>query len=175
MLDRIDELILQCSSDMRALEHLYLAFKNDVIALSRSIVKTKENTEDALQETFIRLKTLAAHYKPNGRGKVYILKIASNVAHEIYRKDKHISLLGEIDIINPINEYARAEAAVVVEQLMAQLKPQERELITLRFYSDLTLRETAEVLGKPVSSVQWKLESIYAKLRNNGIDIEVDE
>ena len=173
--DKIDGLIAACPKNMSALEELYLIFKRDVILLARSIVKSKESTEDVLQETFIRLRKAADKYRPCGKGKGYILKIAYNVAHEIYRKNRRTANLdAAMDIENPINEFARAEAAIMVGELMKYLNDDEKEFLALRYFSDLTLDDVAHVLGKTKSSVQWRLEKIFYKLRAHGIDIEVD-
>lgn len=168
----IDKLIINCAQNNDALERLYYYFKADVFALSRSVVKTKENAEDALQETFMRLRRSAVRYKPSGKGKTYILKIASNVAHEIYRKNRPVYNLDDFEIVHPGNDYLKVEAAYMVERLMRYLNPKEMEIITLKYYNDLTFKQISEILEVPVSTAKWRLESAFAKLRNHGIDIE---
>jgi RNA polymerase sigma factor (sigma-70 family) len=59
---------------------------------------------------------------------------------------------------------ADAEACDVAE-LLGRLNAGERELIDMRFYSAMRLREIAERLGKPISTIDSRIRRALDKMR----------
>jgi RNA polymerase sigma-70 factor (ECF subfamily) len=50
---------------------------------------------------------------------------------------------------------------------MQQLSEGERELLLLRFYGDLTFKEIAKVVKRPLGTVLWKTRRAVEKLREH--------
>jgi len=60
---------------------------------------------------------------------------------------------------------ATSEDALVLRDALQQLAPRQRAVIVLRYYEDLTERETAELLGVRVGTVKSQARDALARLR----------
>lgn len=58
-----------------------------------------------------------------------------------------------------------AEDGANLRKLTAQLEPEQRELVLLRFAQQLKLREIAQITGLPLRTVQSRLRSALKTLR----------
>ena len=54
---------------------------------------------------------------------------------------------------------------ITVLDMIATLDDMERELIILRYYQELTIREISSIVGKPASSVRYILRNAEKALR----------
>ena len=59
----------------------------------------------------------------------------------------------------------RAEQEADLARLVERLPEKQREIVLLRFAQDLTLRETADVLGLPLRTVQSRLRAALKYLK----------
>lgn len=57
-----------------------------------------------------------------------------------------------------------AEAALVVRRALARLTPSQRAVVVLRYFDDLTERETAHVLGIAIGTVKSQASVALARL-----------
>ena len=74
--------------------------------------------------------------------------------------------------MDPINEtvedlFIRRELGRAVQQAMARLSPEQRTVIVLKEYHDLTFREIAELVGCPLSTVKTRLYQGLSVLRKH--------
>ena len=60
---------------------------------------------------------------------------------------------------------AQAENTVFVQALLAQLDPQYREVLTLRYSSNLTFKEIGEIVRRPLHTVKSQHRRALAALR----------
>ena len=63
-----------------------------------------------------------------------------------------------------------SDDALVLRQALAALAPRQRAVVVLRYYEDLTERETAEVLGIAVGTVKSQARDALARLRVAGFE-----
>lgn len=57
------------------------------------------------------------------------------------------------------------DASLVLREALAQLAPRQRAVVVLRYFEDLTERETADVLGVRVGTVKSQARDALARLR----------
>ncbi|MEU7743662.1 SigE family RNA polymerase sigma factor [Nonomuraea sp. NPDC049158] len=72
------------------------------------------------------------------------------------------------DIDPPERGHAHGDATVdriVLRQALARLTPRQRAVIVLRFYEDLSERETAEILGCSLGTVKSQTHHALGRLR----------
>ena len=74
--------------------------------------------------------------------------------------------------VDPINETVedliiRRELGRAVSKAMAHLPPEQRTVIVLKEYHDLTFREIAELVGCPLSTVKTRLYQGLSVLRKH--------
>lgn len=67
------------------------------------------------------------------------------------------------------DESARSDAAVVVRRALGQLAIDQRAVLVLRYYVQLTEAETAEALGCAIGTVKSRANRALAALRDSGL------
>jgi RNA polymerase sigma-70 factor (ECF subfamily) len=133
----------------------------------------RDLSDELLSELFIRLVQKIGSYK-GGAFESWLFKIASNIFHDHLRgKQRRKKLLdahrAEIEQEPGRNEPRLSdEGGVRLDRLQAQLRRLDadtRELIMLRFYSELSFREIAELRSEPIGTALSKLHRGLKKLR----------
>ncbi len=178
----IDDLFLLArKGDGTAFEQIVLQTEKQVYNLALSITRSREDAEDAAQETYLRLWRNIAETSGVTSFKYYILRIARNCAVDILRnksKQNETETLiqtskGEFepDIIDTSPESRPDEAywskvrRETVRECIAELPLHMRELIILREIDGLSYLEIAQMLSIPEGSVRSGLSRAREKLR----------
>lgn len=133
----------------------------------------RDLSDELLSELFIRLVEKIGSYK-GGAFESWLFKIASNIFHDHLRgKQRRRRLLdarrAAIELEPDLNESRRSDMSEDrLDKLQIQLNRLDadtRELIMLRFYSELSFREIAELRSEPLGTALSKLHRGLKKLR----------
>ena len=114
-----------------------------------------ERAEDLTQETFLAVIRAASRYEPRASVRTYLYGIALKLLAAERRK-----LLMSSTSEQPVSEAKTdqtAECVLWVRQAMEKLDAQEREILMLREYDQLSYFEIAELLRIPVNTVRSRL------------------
>lgn len=135
-------------------------------------VFSRERAEELVQETFVRFWEYLGKEKKIENIRAFLYRIATNLIIDESRKKKTESLdalLEDAPHLEPEGEGAESVArpALMREALeyMQQLKPEEREIIMMRFVDDLSPKEIAEVLRTNPNVVSVRLHRAIQSLR----------
>ena len=133
-------------------------------------VSSRELAEDLTQEAFLRMWNYLAAGNAVDNPKALLYRIAGNLIIDHYRRKKEVSLdmLAE-DGYDPAGDGAdsildQAEGQKALE-LLEKLEPQYREILTLRYVSDLSITEIAEVVGQSENAVSVRIHRGIQKLK----------
>lgn len=126
-------------------------------------------SEELLSELFLRLVVKISSYK-NGLFDSWLFKIASNIFHDYLRNKKRSKQLLDVHRRELESKAIRAKMSDEenIDKLQIQLGKLDqdtRELIMLRFYSGLSLREIADLRSKPIGTISCKLHRGLQRLR----------
>ena len=138
--------------------------------------------EDLLQDTFLRVVQGAHRYKLESKFTTWLYTIARNLCVDRARKMKfrrHRSLdqpvgsddespLGDriADSGAPTDRQAiGTELQVKLEQAIATLREDQREVFVMREYSNLPFKEIAEIIGVPENTVKSRMRYALEHLR----------
>ncbi|OHB53919.1 MAG: hypothetical protein A2Y07_00670 [Planctomycetes bacterium GWF2_50_10] len=128
----------------------------------------REISNDLLSELFMKLVTKIGSFK-GGSFEQWLFTIASNVFYDHLRKQKRDAKLIEAQQKQIAGEeYHKPKDDDRSDELAAHLSKLDeptRELITLRFYSDMSFKEIAQSRGEPIGTVLSKVHRGLAKLR----------
>ncbi|MDE5763461.1 MAG: sigma-70 family RNA polymerase sigma factor [Ruminococcus sp.] len=161
--DNVNQLILNCSKSKESLSVLYTMFKKNVFAIAFTITSDYHLAEDCVIETFVRLSQVKKFNPENGDGKGYIYTIARNVALELRRQHRRdtdnfiMQSYGETD--------TAVENSIYINQLMMFLNDKQKQVVTLRCFSELSFRQIAKIMKCPESTVKSRYEKAIAILR----------
>jgi RNA polymerase sigma-70 factor (ECF subfamily) len=128
-----------------------------------------EVSNDLLSEVFVKLVEKIGTYK-SGAFDLWLFKIATNTFYDHLRQqqrqkkllDSHRQQLeDEKDTGRPSDD----DAIYRLQGSLGRLDEQTRELIVLRYYSDLSFKEIAQMRKEPLGTVLSKVHRGLAKLR----------
>jgi RNA polymerase sigma-70 factor, ECF subfamily len=134
-------------------------------------IGAREDAEDALQETFLRLARNRRKLADVENLDAFAFTIARNeaarlAARRAKRRDREPAPPSGDDLFCAAPDDAEArESAEAVAAALAGLAPKLRELVELKIYAGLTFDEIARVTGLPQGTVATRYRSALAKMR----------
>ncbi|MCU0425499.1 MAG: RNA polymerase sigma factor [Candidatus Kapabacteria bacterium] len=139
-------------------------------------------TRDIVQETFVRLYNTIADGKSLQNVSGYIIRTARNLCFNLKRDTKHTVCVDEIEIALPVQNgfghcnHEQKELLEVIGIALDCLEEEYKEAFVLRYYSEMSYEEIAEILGinannaaSRVFRAKQKLKDLLSRYR---IDIE---
>ena len=166
------DLILRLQKgDELALARLYERLRRNVYALALELLRSPEDAEEVLQDTFVKLFDNARRFDPaRGSARAYIYVIARNEARMRLRAARSRPVkANEIDIRRPhslLHARKRDHAThLTLDRVLCQLKESDRELLEGSFYAGYTHDELAEQTGLPLGTVKSRIRRALLKLR----------
>lgn len=134
-------------------------------------VRSKEVALDTTQETFLKAWEYIAAGKDVGHTRGFLYQIARNLIVDFYRKKKTESLDALSDIgFDPPTEEGEGKDYFQIEQALQQvdaLEEKYREVITLRYIDDMSIKEIATLLGEQENTVSVRIHRALEKLKAN--------
>ncbi|KPK72025.1 MAG: hypothetical protein AMJ79_16075 [Phycisphaerae bacterium SM23_30] len=122
--------------------------------------------EDVVQEVFMRL--LREHKQPTNV-KAWLFRAVRNGSISQVRKEKGRRRFRE-RLAEGEPGWFEAEAgdlidAATAQQLLETLPQEQREVVTLRIWGQMTLKEVAEIVGEPISTVFSRYQAALETMR----------
>lgn len=164
--------------DERSLETLVLRHKLKIYNFIYSKVLNRDTAEDIFQETFIKvIKTLKRGvYNEEGKFLPWVMRIAHNLVIDFFRKSNRIPIFDsndEYDIFqligdgNPCAESEMINAQVVkdLQKLIVELPEDQKDVLTMRLYKDMSFKEIAETTGVSINTALGRMRYAIINLR----------
>lgn len=163
--------LLSREGDAAAFEALIGRYRSSLRQLFLTHNLSVDDTDDLLQETYIKLFLRLDSYNPTYTFGQWAYTIARNTFID-YCRGRHSELIArELPDIFPIEPSANPEQRVIIAQnndqlmmRMAQLPLRYRQLIEMRFLSELSYEEIASQLGIPLGTVSTQIHRARARL-----------
>lgn len=134
--------------------------------------------EDICQKTWLKIMQCTS-YLPEASFRTFLYTIARNVLKDVKKSayEKHEILDGEeesipTDDLGPETTLALQEDISRVHQALLELPVLQREVVVLRFFSQMALEEIADLVGVGAETVKSRLRYAYARLRRELGDIQ---
>ena len=166
----IDTALFQriASGDKEAFQLLYKETFQSVYVFLLSIVRNKEDAEDLLQETYIRVRLHADQYEDQGKPLAWIFTIARNLALMRLRNLKKASYqdFDTLQVAVDFSDITHAEDRIVLTSAFQVLGEEERTIVLLHAVSGFKHREIAQFLNKPLATVLSKYRRAIKKLQH---------
>jgi RNA polymerase sigma-70 factor (ECF subfamily) len=142
------------------------------------VMGSDEEARELSQEAFFKAYRALDGFERRSRFSSWLYQIAINLCRDRMRRRKTHRLMSLEDLPQPeaaaplvVSERSVAAAieerdlARIVAEAVAALPEEQREVIVLKEYEELTFAEIAEVLGLPVSTVKTRLYRALTQLR----------
>jgi RNA polymerase sigma-70 factor (ECF subfamily) len=173
------ELILAyINGNESALELLINTYKNRIYSFIYNKVLDRDVTEDLFQDTFIKviLTLKKGQYREEGKFLPWVLRIAHNLMIDYFRRNKKSKILAtsnEFDVFDFIaDESLSAEYQIVKEQILTdvrrlvdELPDDQREVLLMRMYKDMSFKEIADETGVSINTALGRMRYALLNMR----------
>jgi RNA polymerase sigma factor (sigma-70 family) len=164
--------------DDKAFETLVKRSKSKVYTTIYLIVKDRYIAEDLMQEAYIKAIDVikSGRYNEEGKFLPWILRIAHNMAIDHFRKDKRNPTIVLEDGSKVFNSFDFAEDSAEEQQMKAdqveniremikKLPDEQREVLVMRHYEDLSFQEIADQTGVSINTALGRMRYALINLR----------
>jgi len=155
------------AGDAEALGEVYDRYGRSVWAVALQVTRAEHLAQEATQETFIRAWRAAGTYDPDRALGPWLLGIARHTALDVLRRELRPTRGGhdaEQDGVVEAPGIDRLWVSWTVQEALRQLSDDDREIVRLTFYEDLTHTQVAERLNVPVGTVKSRSHRLYRRL-----------
>jgi RNA polymerase sigma-70 factor (ECF subfamily) len=160
------------AGDRAARQRLYRQHVRHVFRTVRGMLRSDAEAEDVTQDAMLTALTSLDRYSPRSgtRFAAWLTAIAVNTTRRRFRRRRpELTATGELpDVADPNSDVtgdldlARQRGALL--QALAELEPREREIVSLRYGSDLNATEIAAQLRIEPANVRKILERARVRL-----------
>ena len=168
--DDLAQLIIGCKSgDSKCFSQLVDMYASRCYGYFYRLTGNKDLSDELLSELFVKLVEKISSYK-GGSFEGWLFRVASNIFHDYLRsKQRRKKLLDvhKVQIESEITEPKKSgnEQIDLLEIQLKRMDADTRELIMLRFYSQLSFKEIAKMRSEPIGTTLAKLHRGLKKLR----------
>jgi RNA polymerase sigma-70 factor, ECF subfamily len=146
---------------------LVAALSPALLRFFRSQASSREQADDLLQDTWLRIHRVRHTYRPSEPVLPWVYAIARRVRMDGYRRSRRITLHETTPQVLP-ERPAQGEsrsALPAFETLVASLPDAQREVITMLKGGGLSLEAVARATSSTVGAVKQKAHRAYERLR----------
>ena len=160
------------SADRAAFTRLFAYYAPRVKGYLMRLGLSPAEAEEVSQEVMVAVWRKAASFdRKQASVATWIFRIARNRRIDAFRRDQRAVIDASDPIFQPeptvaadtLSETSEREAALRVA--VAELPPEQRDLVRVAFYEDLSHSQVAERTGLPLGTVKSRLRLAFAKLK----------
>lgn len=152
-------------------EDIYQKLSDKVYGYIYLMIGEAETAEDLTQETFLKIYNNMGSYRGQSTISTWVIAIARNKTIDYIRRKQRLSffsllktpLIAQSD--TPLEILEKGEAVVELYKVINQLKLDYKEVLILRKIKELSIRETAYVLGWEETKVKVTTSRALAALK----------
>ncbi len=150
-----------------ALTRLVAQYERPLLNTCCMILRDRALAEDATQETFIKAYKALPAFRGECSEKTWLMRIAVNTCRDMQRGGwfRHVDRGVPLDLLpEPAEDFRYSDADDIASALL-QLPLRLREAVLMHFYQDMTISETAQVLGVSHQTVSKRIKQACARLK----------
>ena len=161
-----------------AIEKLINRHQLRIFNYIKSKVLDRDTAEDIFQDTFIKvIKTLKSGvYNEEGKFLPWVMRIAHNLVIDFFRKSNRIPTIennDEYDLFKFISDTTPNIERILfqdqlvkdLQNLILELPDDQKEVLTMRLYSDMSFKEIAENTNVSINTALGRMRYAIINLR----------
>ncbi|MBQ8361299.1 MAG: sigma-70 family RNA polymerase sigma factor [Bacteroidaceae bacterium] len=170
---------LYSEGNNQAFDVLLDRYKNKIYSYIYFIVHNEELTEDLFQETFVKaiVTIQQGRYTDNGKFSAWLTRIAHNLVIDFFRQERNENQISDsetdADLFNNIKfSEDTIEKQMVFDQiledvgrLVEMLPENQREVVHMRYYQNLSFKEIADITGVSINTSLGRMRYALLNLR----------
>lgn len=152
----------------QGLERLITEYGDAILRMCYLYLKDYHLAEDAAQETFIKAMRHYDSFNRNSSEKTWLTRIAINCCKNIMRMRWFRLGRGQLeenmqtDVTDPMEHVLERDS---ITSAIQRMEVQDRELIILYYYQELSMKEIAQVIGKSENATIQRVNRARKKLK----------
>lgn len=164
--------------DERSFEELLSRHQQKIYTSIYLFVKDQNQAEDIFQEVFIKIIDTLRKGKYNHEGKFgqWAMRISYNLCVDYFRRSKRrpqVQPTDEFDIFevlrlsddNAEQRIMRSQTHEKVRKLVDMLPPEQREVVILRHYADMSFKEIAKLTRVSINTALGRMRYALINIR----------
>jgi RNA polymerase sigma-70 factor (ECF subfamily) len=141
---------------------LYQCHGPALLAYATGLLGSRASAEDVLHQVFLSLLSKA---EQPAEARPYLFKAVRNRALNARRSGARMVALHDHDQQWLVKPQGMMEAGIEVERALRDLPSEQREVVLMRVWGEMTLEEIATVLDVPANTVASRYRYALGKLR----------
>ena len=163
--DRLDRAIAQVADGvLDALGDVYDLMARHIYVTAYAVTANRADAEDALQDTMLQIVRYARSYRAGSSPRAWILTLARHRAIDIVRRRRPTVPMEDERLAALPDPQSGVEGEAVLSLLDA-LRTEDRQLVILRLYDELSYAEIAHVMGISVAAAEKRYQRALKRLR----------
>ena len=164
--------------DEKALTILINRHQTKIFGFIYSKISDRDISNDIFQDTFIKvIKTLKSNsYNEEGKFLPWVMRIAHNLIIDHFRKNKKMPMFRETeefsifsimsdDSLTIENKIIRDQVEVDLKKLIEELPADQKEVLVMRMYQDMSFKEISEVTGVSINTALGRMRYALMNMR----------
>lgn len=166
--------------DIDAFEELVRRYKDQLLSFVFRFVGNRNDAEDIVQETFLRVYKNKHYYKEIAKFSTWVYTIAGNLAKTELRRRKRKRLLSVSNIMKDDKDYDIPDHAMnpektvdgtmketIIQNAIEKLPSRFKEVIVLRDVQGFSYEEISQILNIPLGTVKSRVNRGRLKLQED--------
>jgi len=179
MTQDIDLILKIQSGDSGSFAELYDRYFDKIYRFIYYKTSHRENAEDLTSQTFAKALEKINSFKINDAGtfSAWLYRIARNNIIDYYRTnhdhqdiEQTFGLYQENDMENKLNNQQELEK---IQDKLDLLKPEQKEIIVMRVWNELSYKEISQIVGKSEASCKMTFSRAIRQLKTTLVSVLV--
>ena len=164
--------------DENALTILINRHQSKIFGFIYSKISDRDISNDIFQDTFIKvIKTLKSNsYNEEGKFLPWVMRIAHNLIIDHFRRNKKMPMFRETEEFSIFsimsddspsieNKIIREQVEVDLRKLIDELPADQKEVLIMRMYQDMSFKEISEVTGVSINTALGRMRYALMNMR----------
>ncbi len=156
--------------DVESLRGMYDLFRHDLMTLAMALLRESAGAEDAVHGVFVKLLASQRTIRIRGNLRGYLLTAVANTCRDMLSSKGRTTVSSESSTgccaEGPSRAVVLNEAQQHLATALEQLPYEQREVLVLRYFSDLKFKAIARSQGVSINTVQGRYRYGLEKLRS---------
>jgi RNA polymerase sigma-70 factor (ECF subfamily) len=143
------------------------------------MLKNKQDTEEAFQDTFMKVYRSLDSYNYSSSFGTWAYKIAYNTGLDYLRKRKRNATVelesAQNEFTIPKDNLEKSQIIFKLERYLCRLDPEDEHIIRLYYLNEMSINEVVEITGMTNSNIKTKLFRSRKKLLETMTDEDITE
>ena len=170
---------LYSKGENKAFDELLSRYQDKLFNYIYFVVHNQELAEDIFQETFVKaiVTIQQGRYTADGKFNAWITRIAHNLVIDSFRQERNENTVsndeGEIDLFNNAElcddniemQMVNDQTLNDIRRLVDALPDNQREVVYMRYYQDLSFKEIADITGVSINTALGRMRYAILNMR----------